>query len=215
MKLLLNEIFYSIQGEGPQMGRPSVFVRLGGCNLACSWCDSKFTWDPKLQDNEMSTVEIVVEFINNFPCRHLVITGGEPMLQQPVLKALLQALPQHTAEVETNGSIPCSISRYLEQINCSPKLKNSGNKPYPLKIKPTNKKAIFKFVVQKPSDLKEIEGYVKKNKIPKAKVWLMPEGVSKAVLEKRSKWLIELCKKKGYNFTPRLHILLYGNQRKK
>jgi 7-carboxy-7-deazaguanine synthase len=214
MNILLNEIFYSIQGEGPNMGKPSIFVRLGACNLKCMWCDSKFTWDPKVADNKKSTLAAVIKKVKSYPCTHLVITGGEPMLQQTAIKTLLQSLPNHTAEIETNGSIPCSINRHIEQINCSPKLKNSGNKPYPLKIKPSNKKAIFKFVICKPSDLKEIKAYIQRYKIPHSKVWLMPEGITKKAIVEKSKWLIEICKKEGYNFTPRLHILLYGNKRK-
>lgn len=212
--ILFNEIFYSIQGEGPNMGKPAIFLRFGACNLRCTWCDSKFTWDPKVQDNYQTTVQKIVKKIKRYPCKHLVITGGEPMLQQKAIADLLRTLPGYTTEIETNGSIPCQISRFLEQINCSPKLKNSGNKPYPLKIKPTNKKAIFKFVVSKPENIKEIKTYIKKHRIPSSKVWLMPEGVTKQAIEKKSKWLIEICKREGYHFTARFHILLYGNQRK-
>ncbi|MFH1410461.1 MAG: 7-carboxy-7-deazaguanine synthase QueE, partial [Patescibacteria group bacterium] len=105
------------------------------------------------------------------------------------------------------------ISPLVEQINCSPKLRSSGNKPYALKIKPTNKKAIYKFVVQKKSDLQEIKYYIKSNKIPAEKVYLMPEGTKHTEVLTRSKRLIEICKKEGYHFTPRLHIMLFGNKR--
>ncbi|PIZ71984.1 7-carboxy-7-deazaguanine synthase [Candidatus Peregrinibacteria bacterium CG_4_10_14_0_2_um_filter_43_11] len=215
MKIVVNEIFQSIQGEGPGTGKPSVFIRLGGCNLTCRWCDSKFAWHTKYQDNHVMSVETVIDRIKSYPCNHLVITGGEPLLQQKEIEVILKKLPNHTAELETNGSITCDIKKHLTQINCSPKLSGSGNKPYPLRIKPTNKKVIFKFVVSKKSDLNEIDQYVRKYKIPKSKAYLMPEGVEKSGIEKRSKWLVELCKKEGYNFTTRLHILLYGNQRKK
>ncbi len=213
MKLLLNEIFYSIQGEGPNVGRPSIFLRLGGCNLACSWCDSKFTWDPKVSDNKLVTIDSTIKKIKSFPCKHLVITGGEPMMQQDKIAVILKRLPGYTAEVETNGSISSKISPLVEQINCSPKLSNSGNKSYPLKIKPSNKKAIYKFVVQKKSDLKEIKSYIKSNKILQSKVYLMPEGIKRSEILTRSKWLIKICKKEGYNFTPRLHIMLYNDKR--
>ncbi|MFH1410009.1 MAG: 7-carboxy-7-deazaguanine synthase QueE, partial [Patescibacteria group bacterium] len=110
MKILLSEIFHSIQGEGPNLGRPSVFLRLGGCNLACSWCDSKFTWNPEISDNKVATINEVVKKIKSFPCKHLVITGGEPMLQQDKITAILKKLPGYTAEIETNGSISSKIS---------------------------------------------------------------------------------------------------------
>lgn len=213
MKLLISEIFESIQGEGANMGRPSVFVRLGGCNLKCRWCDSRFTWDPKVADNKVATLSDVVREIKKHKAKHLVITGGEPMLQQDKIKSLLKALPGYTVEIETNGSIDSEITELVEQINCSPKLKNSDNKSYPLRLKPSNKKVLYKFVVQKKSDLKEISEYVRKYKIPKKRVYLMPEGVKKTDIERRSKWLIDECSKEGYNFTTRLHILLYGNKR--
>lgn len=215
MKMLINEIFYSIQGEGKNIGKPSIFIRLGGCNLACTWCDSKYTWDPKVADNKVWTVDKIVKEIKKHPCKHLVITGGEPFLQQEKIKELMSKLKDYSAEIETNGTINSKINPYLDQINCSPKLSNSGNKPYELKIKPSNKKAIYKFVVQKKSDLKEIQSYIREYKLPKDRIYLMPEGTVKKLIEKRSKWLIDLCKQEGYNFSPRLHIMFYGDERAK
>jgi len=211
--LLINEIFYTIQGEGKNAGKPSIFVRLGGCNLACTWCDTKYTWHPKYADNQVWSIERALKEIKRQPCKHLVITGGEPMLQQDKIITLLKKLPGYTAEIETNGSIPSKINRYIEQINCSPKLKNSGNSAYPLKLLPANKKVLYKFVVQKKSDLDEIKAYIQKYKLPKERVYLMPEGTTKTTILKRSEWLVDLCKKEGYNFSPRLHIMLYGNKR--
>jgi len=213
MKLLLNEIFESIQGEGPNVGRPSVFLRLGGCNLACTWCDSKFTWDPEVSDNKVVSIEEVVTEIKSHPTKHLVITGGEPLMQQEKIRAVLESLPEHTAEIETNGSYPCQITDLLEQINCSPKLSNSGNKPYNLQIKPSEKRAIFKFVVQSPSDLSEILEFITENRIPTEKVYLMPEGQTREEVNSKNEWLKEICEKEGFNFTPRLHIMLYDDKR--
>lgn len=209
----VSEIFFSIQGEGPSAGRPAIFLRLGGCNLKCSWCDSRFTWDPKIADYRPMNLADIVKKIRAFPCNNLVVTGGEPLLQQKELGALLKTLPGFRVEIETNGSIPYRLGPLVEQINCSPKTSNSGNKPYELKILPSNRKAIFKFVVAKPDDLKEIRALVRRYKIPKERVVLMPEGVDpKAILE-RGRWLVESCKKEGYSFSTRLHILLFGNQR--
>ena len=214
-KLLVNEIFYSIQGEGPNVGKPAIFLRLGGCNLKCKWCDSKYTWHPKHSDNRILLNTKIVQEIKKYPCKHLVITGGEPLLQQDGLKDLLSNLKNYYIELETNGSLPLKINKYIEQINCSPKLKNSGNTPYSLQMPPTTKNVIYKFVVKTKSDVSGIEKYCKKYKIPKSKVWLMPEGVSRNKILEKSRWLIELCKKEGYNFSPRLHIMLWGNKRKK
>jgi len=211
MKLLINEIFYSIQGEGPNAGKPAVFLRLAGCNFKCKWCDTKHALRVSAKCEVPSA--IILKKIKKYKCKHLVITGGEPTLQQDGLVELLKNLSDYYVEIETNGSIP--LKKQFEhtlrlrsgQVNCSPKLKNSGNKPYPLQIKPANKKAIYKFVVAKKSDLKEIENYIKSNKIPKDRVWLMPEGVNKKIVQERSKWIIEICKKNGYNFSSRLHII--------
>ncbi|QQR84206.1 7-carboxy-7-deazaguanine synthase QueE [Candidatus Peregrinibacteria bacterium] len=213
--MLLNEIFYSIQGEGKNLGKPSIFVRLGGCNLACTWCDSKFTWHPKYQDNHLSDLGKIVDEVKKYPCKHLVITGGEPLLQQKQIAGLMNLLLGYTAEIETNGSVPCTINRYLTQINCSPKLSNSGNKSYNLKILPTNKKVFYKFVVCKKTDLQEIKVYIKKWKIPAERVYLMPEGITRKAIEEKSEWLIDICKQEGYHFTTRLHVLTYGGERKK
>lgn len=213
--MLINEIFHSIQGEGPSIGKPSIFLRLGGCNLKCTWCDSKFTWDPKVADNKVMSETEIIKKIKSLPCKHLVITGGEPLLQQERLKSLLEKLKTYTAEIETNGSISLKIGKLIEQINCSPKLSNSGNKPYKLAVKSTGKKVFYKFVVKDKKDLSEIKACIRQNKIPVNRTYLMPEGITKAEILTRSKWIVEICKKEGYNFSPRLHIMIYGNQRKK
>ncbi len=214
MKLLGNEVFYSIQGEGKNVGKPSIFVRLGGCNLKCTWCDSKFTWDKDVEDNEVWDEDALIEEIKKYNCQHLVITGGEPFLQQDKIKSFMEKLPGYTAEIETNGSLENEIDEVLDQINCSPKTRNSGNDPYDLKILPDNPKVVYKFVIQKKEDLEEIEEYIEKYNLPKERIYLMPEGVTREAMKERSPWVIEICKEKGYNFSPRLHVMLYGDRRK-
>ena len=174
--------------------------------MRCKWCDTKHALRASAKC-EVPSAKILAK-IQKYPCKHLVITGGEPALQQDALIPLLEGLKGYYIEIETNGTLKLKISKYLEQINCSPKLKSSDNPPYSLMIKPTNRKAVYKFVVAKKSDLKEIEKFIKSNKIPTDKVWLMPEGVNKKVVQERSEWIIEVCKKNGYNFSPRLHVML-------
>ena len=222
MALLVSEIFYSIQGEGSNIGKPAIFLRLVGCNLKCKWCDTKYTWSNQSSNSKFQTksnvqvsISKILQKIRQYPCKHLVITGGEPMLQQDALTPLLEKLKGYYIEIETNGSIPIKIGKFIEQINCSPKLKNSGNEIYDLKIRPKNKKIIYKFVAQSKGDVREIGQYILDNGIPRHKVYLMPEGVNKKIVQERSEWIIEVCKKNGYNFSPRLHIMLYGNERKK
>jgi len=229
-KLIVSEIFYSIQGEGPNAGKPAVFLRLAGCNLKCEWCDTKYAITSTRTSAITSySAEQILKKIKSYPCKHLVITGGEPLLQQDGLIELLKKLKGYYVEIETNGSIPLKANlsyraksrrsraivtkpRY-EQINCSPKLKNSKNCPYSLKISPKNDKVIYKFVAQNKRDLKDIRQYILDNGIPRHKVYLMPEGVNKKIVQERSKWIIEACKKENYNFSPRLHVMLWGNKR--
>lgn len=111
----INEIFYSLQGEGRWSGRPAVFLRMSGCNLRCPFCDTDFR-----EFREMTADEIVAECLEQGgECRFIVLTGGEPTLQAD--EALLQALHQkgYYISMETNGThpIPCGI----DWITCSPK----------------------------------------------------------------------------------------------
>ena len=211
--MLINEIFCSIQGEGPNIGKQAVFLRLGGCNLKCTWCDSKYTWNPEVSDNYTSDVSKILDQIREYSCKHLVITGGEPLLQQDEIKEIIEELDGYYVEIETNGSIPLKIEEKLSQINCSPKLSNSGNESYKLEINPYNEKVIFKFVVTNTESLNGINKYILDNNITPNKVWLMPEGVDRSKIIKKNKWLNLIAEKEGYNFSPRLHIMLYGNQR--
>jgi 7-carboxy-7-deazaguanine synthase len=129
------EIFHSVQGEGVSLGVPSVFLRLATCNLACRWCDTKYTWDWANFSYETEVVELepttIQQKIQAYDCSHVVITGGEPMLQQEGLQPLVESLAAegYTFEVETNGTIAPTpgMLRHIEQWNVSPKLRTSGN----------------------------------------------------------------------------------------
>jgi 7-carboxy-7-deazaguanine synthase len=207
----VSEIFHSIQGEGPSIGTPTIFLRLAGCHLRCTWCDSKYTWD-RMSGKEMSTTAILKE-LKKFPCKHLVITGGEPLLQQNALIELLKKLKGYFIEVETSASLKPFINEYVDQYNCSPKLSNSGNRSIKLEKFP-KEKSYYKFVVSTEKNLIEIKDFIKKHKLPREKVLLMPEGITKRELQKKSLWLAEICKKENLRFSPRLHINLWGNKRK-
>src|SRR3990167_1811235 len=138
--LAISEIFKSIQGEGPSLGRLCAFVRLGGCNLTCNWCDSSFTWDwtgkngqvydPQVEVTSMSVDEIMAT-LDAMNITRVVITGGEPLLQQNQLLPLLREIKLNRGwhiEVETNGTVyPLStITPLVDQWNVSPKIENSG-----------------------------------------------------------------------------------------
>lgn len=235
------EIFYSIQGEGKNLGQPSIFVRTSLCNLHCIWCDTDYTWNwkntrfvhnndqlPDYQKFDMGDViaemkvEAVAAKVRSFPCKNIVLTGGEPLMQQEALIALMSQLGKsYWFEVETNGTIvpEPSFDQKVHQYNVSPKLENSGN-PRRLREKTAaysffanNEKAHFKYVLANEDDLEEVLMLLQTYKIPPSKVYLMPEGVNANILQERQEWVIDICKKYGFHFTSRMHILIYGNKR--
>lgn len=226
------EIFYTLQGEGPSCGRPAIFLRLSNCNLTCKWCDTPYTWNfektksdhpekysKKDQQIEVTTRE-VIRAINLYPnYAILVITGGEPMLQQLHIEDMLSNLGNNRVEIETNGTItPNEMLAQRCYFNVSLKLSNSGvDIEKRLKQKPIQtfieNKSIFKFVVDTQKDLDEIYGIVQHYKINHNTVWLMPQGKTKQELDSKLEWLSEACIDNGYNLTNRLHVQTWGNER--
>ena len=230
MKLPISEIFFSIQGEGVNIGKPSIFIRFYFCNLSCIWCDSKYTWENQDKAKEgidyfLMDIQEILNYISKFDCNRVVITGGEPLLHQEKLKNLLKELKNKGfyIEIETNGTIKPKeeIIKLVDLFNVSPKLSNS-KVDYKLRIRNEALKvfseinnSIFKFVICDIKDLDEVDELVKKLNINKEKVYLMPEGTDEKTIKERSLWLIDESKKRNYNFTTRLHILMFGNQRGK
>ncbi|MEK7672666.1 MAG: 7-carboxy-7-deazaguanine synthase QueE [Patescibacteria group bacterium] len=210
----VSEIFYTLQGEGINLGQPAVFLRLAGCHLRCVWCDSKFTWNMK-SGSTMSTAEIIKE-IKKYPCKNLVITGGEPLIQQSAIKELIEKLngksKKYYIEIETSGSLKTHLNDYINHYNCSPKLSHSGNKKFTLEEFPAEK-TWYKFVVDSKKDLTEIKKIMKDYKLPKERIILMPQGVEYKELSQKSQWLAEICKAENLRFSPRLHIYIWGNKR--
>lgn len=228
--MLVAEIFHSIQGEGLLTGTPSVFIRTSGCNLRCDWCDTPYaSWDP---EGEELTVEETVRRALQYPSRHVVLTGGEPMIARGV-KLLADRLCEagrhvtiETAATVPPGGIACDLA------SLSPKLANSapGDRLPPgwrarheeRRLRPDvirewvrNYPYQLKFVVAQESDLEEIEQILDSvgHPIPADRVLLMPEGTDEATLKARTGWLTEICRRRGYHLCARLHIALYGNTR--
>jgi 7-carboxy-7-deazaguanine synthase len=228
--MLISETFYSLQGEGELTGVPSVFIRTSGCNLRCNWCDTPYaSWNPEGTDR---SVDDLVAEVRSHPARHVVLTGGEPMIAKNIrdLAAALRAAGQHIT-IETAATIP------PDEIACdlasmSPKLGNSApDERLPAAWRERheatrwNPDAVrawvdgynyqFKFVVSTPADVEEMETLLGSlgREIPRHKVLLMPEAVSLERMRERAAWLGELCKARGYRYAHRLHIELYGNKR--
>ena len=224
----VNEIFKSIQGEGPNFGTPAIFLRTAQCNLKCTWCDTKYTWDWENYDfqkevNEM-TIDEIKGAILDLEINHLVITGGEPLLQQDDLADLLSFLkPNFYVEIETNCTILPNkmLTDLVDQWNVSPKTENSGN---PLELYENNEcyyffanqeNCFFKYVVENEADIPEIKKFVTKYKIPEKRVQLMTQASTKEEIRIREKSISELAKSNNFAFSPRLHVAMWGSQRGK
>jgi len=220
--MLISEIFYSLQGEGELTGVPSVFVRTSGCNLRCNWCDTPYaSWNP--EGKQMTPAEIVTE-VEKHPARHVVLTGGEPMVA-PGIQELAQLLRKqdHHITIETAGTVKPDGSPKLAHSAPDARLGDTWRKKHEeLRWQPgvvadwiEAGDYQLKFVVGAEADLAEIETMIRETgrPVPPSKILLMPEGVTVEQLRSKAGWLGELCKKRGYRYAPRLHIELYGNKR--
>ena len=224
--LKLSEVFESVQGEGPSAGEPCVFVRLATCNLRCSWCDTRYTWDWQNFDYEqevsLESAESLWSRLASARTRRLVLTGGEPLLQQPALLGLLSRVPATViVEVETNGTlapVPELVAR-VDQWNVSPKLSNGGDterlriKPGPLRLLRDTGVAWLKLVVRGDADLAEAEALVGLTEWPRERVMLMPEARTPRELKERAPAVVAACVTAGYRFSPRLHLELFDGRR--
>ena len=229
MNLKVSEIFHSVQGEGTNVGKPSVFLRTAACNLKCSWCDTKYTWDWDNYDYNKEVKEMEIKEIKNellkFDAKNLVITGGEPLLQQDVLIKLFEEIKSldYFIEIETNCTIKPAIEllNYVDQWNVSPKLANSGNRLQMCEISEcynffsgqTN--SFFKFVVSDNKDLEEIESLVKKYNLDRKRVLLMPQAANRNEYFIRKDIVHDFSKRLGFGYSGRMHIELWDNQRGK
>jgi len=229
--MLISEMFYSLQGEGELTGMPSLFIRTSGCNLRCAWCDTPYaSWNPEGQ--QRTVAEIIAVAQSHPAARHVVLTGGEPMIAKDIrdLAAELRARGYHIT-IETAATVPpdgiaCDLA------SLSPKLLNSApdssehavwrKRHEATRWQPDVVRAWidrypfqFKFVVSRREDIEELEHMLSalKRDIPRHKVLLMPEGTSLEKMRERAGWVGEMCKDRGYRYAHRLHIELYGNRR--
>lgn len=229
------EIFASLQGEGPSAGQPVAFVRLSRCNLACTWCDTAYTWRwegdnrPHRDDvtferkaNQVTLDEAdIAERIAALEQARLVITGGEPLLQGGALAGMLEHLPDMAVEIETNGTVeaPPRLDIRVDQYNVSPKLAHSGNEaelaliPERLDAYATDPRAFFKFVIASPEDVTEVLELQDRYRFKPGHVFLMAEGTTSKSLRAKQGWLADLCLEHGFRMSDRLHIHLFGDTR--
>jgi 7-carboxy-7-deazaguanine synthase len=222
--LKIAELFYSLQGEGALVGVPSVFIRTSGCNLRCAWCDTPYTsWQPEGTDLELDQI---LDEVAAHPARHVVVTGGEPMIAPDILALTgrLRARGLHIT-IETAGTVFHPVACDLMSI--SPKLANStpddpkwSRQHERLRIQPLVLAELIarydhqlKFVIQRADDLDEVRRLVDLLSADRERVILMPEGTDSERLHERAVWLAEICKAEGFRFSPRLHVDLWGAKR--
>jgi 7-carboxy-7-deazaguanine synthase len=226
--MVINEIFYSLQGEGFLAGVPSVFVRLAGCPLKCRWCDTKYAWDQRA--GEDYGIYDIVETVQQWPCKFIVITGGEPMINPdlPQLVRQLKAAGKHIT-IETAGiayapELPCDL------MSISPKLSNSvpddtkasaAHKDSRLDIAVLqelidNYEYQLKFVIDSQDDLPEIQQTIEKiGSVNPETVMLMPQAATRDEFFTKSPIVANMCKQSGFTFSQRLQVLLWNNQKGK
>ncbi|HLD64045.1 MAG TPA: 7-carboxy-7-deazaguanine synthase QueE [Candidatus Peribacteraceae bacterium] len=224
-------VFYTLQGEGQSMGCPAVFLRLHHCNLDCSWCDTWYTWDQRSKEfwteSMLWTAQETRKKIEEaWGCRNpdvkkrLVITGGEPLMQQKKIVKMVREMPTWDVEIETNGTImPDQELLARCQFNCSPKLAHS-NVDRTRRIKKDVLEAlnqvstVFKFVVKDAPDLEEMErDFIQPFRLSQEKILIMPEGVQSEEIARIAYAIVEEVKVRGYRLLGRLQCEIWGAKR--
>ena len=225
-KLKIAEHFYSLQGEGMSSGTPAVFLRLSGCQFDCSWCDTVEVWRHGTW-YQLDEVDGLFD-INSYYRRlrmgaHLVITGGDPLIQQMQLSALFNRLLEFGrephriyVEVETQGyNMPRpEFSKWVKQWNVSPKLANSGVEEDKRIISDVlnwhaNSNSCFKFPISNEDEFREVDRIVRQHQLKRTRVYLMPVSFSREDLIDKSKMVAEMAMRTGYRYSSRLQLLIW------
>ena len=207
----INEIFYSIQGEGSTMGIPTVFVRLTGCNLACRWCDTKYAWT----DGDEMTIDRILDRVREYGCQQICITGGEPLHQAETPKLISRLLDAgYMVTLETNGSINIKILECTPSLMVSMDIKCPGSGQADQMdfsnielLGPTDQ---LKFVISDREDYDYAREIIQKYE-PGCVIIMTPVGGSD--LEELVNWVLE--DRIEVRVLPQLHKIIWGNQRGK
>lgn len=229
------EEFLTLQGEGKYLGVPSYFIRTTGCNLRCAWlnpdktvtiCDTPYTsFNPEkgydFKFNSLSSLSNEIE--------HIVLTGGEPTIQPDIEKVVNELSDEgFQVTIETNGTKFIPNISGAAFISISPKLTSSYAQSSAKDAKLHQKNNIFikpcrdwlkhnavqlKFVYNQASDLDEILEIQRVLSLPSHLIYLMPQGISTAQFQQKSQEMFKVCIENGFNYTPRMHIDIFGNKR--
>jgi len=212
----ITEIFKSIQGEGYNSGIPSIFVRTSNCNINCSFCDSKYSW---VEGKKIYAHKIYTKILelSNGKIKHVVITGGEPLLWQKEIALLIDNLKGigYEVEIETNGTIKWESKILPTRFNISPKFQ--AVKPEVIKhfVSTFGRNMIvFKFVISNKEDLNKVididNNFIKPyNPL----TYLMPEGKTSKELNEKAKWIIDWINKNGhFRYSDRLQVRIFEDK---
>lgn len=234
--LVLSETFGpTIQGEGPSAGRLAYFIRLALCNLDCHWCDTPFTWDwtgklghkyDRTTETHHASVGVATDLAHRAGAPLVVITGGEPLIQRTAVEHLANNLcdAAHTVEIETNGTLP-PLDHNMGKLayNVSPKLPGADTTRQPIKpdvfpqwaelARDHDGRVRFKFVITGPTDLQAVDRLADDYALPGEAMWLMPEGRTPDELQASARLVAEHAIDRRWNFSHRLHVLCWGDER--
>jgi 7-carboxy-7-deazaguanine synthase len=227
--LLVSEIFGpTLQGEGPSAGRAAAFLRLGGCHLSCSWCDTAYTWDEAnynlAEELTALSTDSVLASLLAIRAAMVVITGGEPALQASECARLARDLRGWgvRTEVETSGTVPLKgLLLEATRVVASPKLANSGLAERArlrwavLEELADAAHVAFKFVITEAGELAEVDEITRRLQVSPDRVWIMPEGTDERAVRDGLRDLAEPVVNRGWSLSSRLHVTIWGNQRGK
>ncbi|MEV8336665.1 7-carboxy-7-deazaguanine synthase QueE [Streptomyces niveus] len=234
----------TVQGEGSAAGRHCLFVRTFACNLECGFCDTAYTWavtdqkaaktrsghkydrnDPAYGEKLMEPEKVLDRLMTLWDVEKrptiIVVSGGEPMMQQQALVPLLERLHGWGNEIhiETAGTIAptTGFDALVTQYNVSPKLANSGNarskryKPEALAVLRDTGKSWFKFVVTHEKDLAEVDLIVADAALPVQRVMVMPEGSDGRTNITTAQQVVDPALARGYGLSFRTHVFLWND----
>lgn len=213
----------TVQGEGPSCGHPAIFIRLSRCNLSCTACDTKETWDwSQFKPQEVSTRQSVSDLVAwalQSPVELVVITGGEPLIQQRNLVPLVRRLLDEgrRVEFETNGTFMPDPALLVDGVrfNVSPKLASFGMDeaesivPSALRVFASSGRAAFKFVASSVADIDRIAELADQHGL--APVWVMPEGTTAEAITSTTRVLADAVASRHWHLTTRLHVLAFAD----
>jgi organic radical activating enzyme len=216
----VSEVFVSVQGEGPSIGRPAVFLRLSQCNLNCVWCDTKYSWYGGVEKDVDDVVDGILRLLDTYSrVDLLVVTGGEPLLQRDELELLVRALKgarKLEVEVETNCTVdPGNLVDVVDRFIVSPKLEHSGV-PEELRrcaegfrgfSRRYQGKIYLKFVVESAEDLSEVDEIIDFFGAEPSSVYLMPQASSMEELTRKLRLVVDLAIRRGFRVSDRLQIV--------